>query len=699
MKASHQYLCILLCLAVSFAAAEAATFYVDPVNGSMAGDGSVGNPWSTLAEVISGGKIESMKPVTYPYLYGAPLVAFNVGAPVQPGDTLELLSGDHGDVYALGYFHSDWVTIKAADGHTPVVRRFQFRGGRKWRIDGVTVSQEPYGTPGTITAVNFENHGWHGPCYDCIIENSHIYGVDDTSAFAAADWLSQTPGGGVSSGGPRNIIRNNTIRNVQLAVSVNGDDSVIEYNTLTGIAHDGFRSGGDRIIWQYNNLSDFVDVDGNHDDMIQMYRGGGVPHVGVEIRGNYFDGRMIAGRPLSTSPQGVGCFDGPYVDCIVENNIVFTAHWHGITLNDADGCKIINNTVLDPSRGYPAWITLPDEDTFSHDCIVRNNMSYSIPNPDAVDNIVVDHNIELTDAQSDLIFVDWRNGDVHLLPAGLAVDAGAGTDAPNVDIDGVMRPQGSGWDIGAYESVPANQAPVADAGADQTVTDDDGEGTASATLDGSGSTDSDGTIASYEWDEDAAQIATGVSPTVTLAVGVHTIDLTVTDDDSETDSDSVVVTAVSRTLVSSTDAYTWPTSTLPTQTGVFTVEFDAVPSAAGMDGVTGLSSGPGDWWTDLACIVRFSTADVIDVRNGGAYAADTNLAYSADTTYHVRMVVDIPNATYSVYITPQGQSETALATDYAFRTEQASITSIDHWTLNAAFSTGPHTVSNLTITE
>ncbi len=85
-------------------------------------------------------------------------------------------------------------------------------------------------------------------------------------------------------------------------------------------------------------------------------------------------------------------------------------------------------------------------------------------------------------------------------------------------------------------------APVANAGPDQNPVDDDGNGTESVTLDGSGSSDSDGTIVSYSWQEGGVEIATGVSPTVDLGVGVHTISLIVTDNDGLTDTDVVVIT-------------------------------------------------------------------------------------------------------------------------------------------------------------
>ncbi|MBN2376896.1 MAG: hypothetical protein JXD22_10870, partial [Sedimentisphaerales bacterium] len=91
-------------------------------------------------------------------------------------------------------------------------------------------------------------------------------------------------------------------------------------------------------------------------------------------------------------------------------------------------------------------------------------------------------------------------------------------------------------------NTPANQAPIANAGRDQTVTDSDSNGSEQVTLDGSGSSDSDGPIQSHIWSESGAQIATGANPNVTLATGIHTITLTVTDDDGASDTDTVIIT-------------------------------------------------------------------------------------------------------------------------------------------------------------
>ena len=87
----------------------------------------------------------------------------------------------------------------------------------------------------------------------------------------------------------------------------------------------------------------------------------------------------------------------------------------------------------------------------------------------------------------------------------------------------------------------ASTAPVADAGADQTVDLAEGATTADVVLDGSGSTD-DGTIVAYQWSENSSQIATGPTPTVAFTAGVHTVTLTVTDDTAQTDTDTVQIT-------------------------------------------------------------------------------------------------------------------------------------------------------------
>ena len=121
---------------------------------------------------------------------------------------------------------------------------------------------------------------------------------------------------------------------------------------------------------------------------------------------------------------------------------------------------------------------------------------------------------------------------------------------------------------------------------------------------------------------------------------------------------------------------TWINSPFASQSGNFSVTFNATPNANDADIVIGLSQAPASAYTNLAAVVRFNNTGSIDVRNGGAYSSAVTVAYSAGTTYSFRMVVSIPSHTYSVYVTPPGMSAILLASNYAFRTEQASVGSL-----------------------
>ncbi|MDA9260883.1 hypothetical protein N9P58_03340, partial [Puniceicoccaceae bacterium] len=145
-------------------------------------------------------------------------------------------------------------------------------------------------------------------------------------------------------------------------------------------------------------------------------------------------------------------------------------------------------------------------------------------------------------------------------------------------------------------------------------------------------------------------------------------------------------------LLSSTQ---WQNLSIELQAGQFSAEYDVVPNVSNMNGTTGLSLGNAATWDDLAVIVGFSEAGQLNARNGDIYTADTVVPYSAGTSYHFRIVGDIPAHTYSVYVTEGAGTEIQLANNYAFRSSQATVSSLDNLAVTAV--TGSHTVSNFTI--
>ena len=86
-----------------------------------------------------------------------------------------------------------------------------------------------------------------------------------------------------------------------------------------------------------------------------------------------------------------------------------------------------------------------------------------------------------------------------------------------------------------------NQSPVADAGVDRSVVSGNGL-PVTVSLNGSGSSDQDGSVVTWSWVSDTGISASGVSPNVSVPVGVHVFTLTVTDDGGATATDTVTVT-------------------------------------------------------------------------------------------------------------------------------------------------------------
>jgi hypothetical protein len=90
-----------------------------------------------------------------------------------------------------------------------------------------------------------------------------------------------------------------------------------------------------------------------------------------------------------------------------------------------------------------------------------------------------------------------------------------------------------------------NKPPVADAGGDYQVTDNDGDGVEAVVLDGSGSFDPDGTLQAYVWQEDGVVLGSSASLEHAFSLGAHTVSLTVTDDMGAAAGDTTIVSFLS----------------------------------------------------------------------------------------------------------------------------------------------------------
>ena len=451
----NRYRITIVMLLMIAASLDAADFYVDPQGGASTNDGSASRPWKRLQQVLADGFVESRGWDALPYTDSRTLVPKNPGAPVKAGDTIWLLSGKYGDLTIRDMYNTKAITIAALDGHVPQFRSIHLQSAAQWAFKGLHVSAE-YGAgdpPQTLLAI--QSHGFRGPVHDVRVENCVLSSAADTSSWSAPDW-NQRACNGIRADGTRITLRGNHLKNVNFGVSVAASHSLIESNTVENFSGDGLRGLGDHCVFQYNVVKNCYDVNDNHDDGFQSWsRGpngesGGGEVVGMVLRGNTIINYTDPNQPHRGPLQGIGCFDGLFVDWVIENNVIIVDHWHGITLLGARHSRIVNNTVLDCNhvRPGPPWVQIGNHKngTASSDCIVRNNLTTAVK---FVEGITVDHNLLIEDAAS--IFNHMHGHDLSLRKGSPAVNVGTPDMAPHRDIMGTLRPQGDAFDVGAYE--------------------------------------------------------------------------------------------------------------------------------------------------------------------------------------------------------------------------------------------------------
>ena len=133
-------------------------------------------------------------------------------------------------------------------------------------------------------------------------------------------------------------------------------------------------------------------------------------------------------------------------------------------------------------------------------------------------------------------------------------------------------------------------------------------------------------------------------------------------------------------------------------TGKVVIEFDATPLMEGLDMVIGYvdSSTEPTGWGELSILVRFGDGFVnyIDARNGAEYGFENQIDVVADKLYHVKIITDPSEATYSAWV-----DGILVADNYAYRLLSAPIDDIGRLVLIAGVEeqAGQFKVTNHTV--
>jgi subtilisin family serine protease len=304
------------------------------------------------------------------------------------------------------------------------------------------------------------------------------------------------------------------------AVSFTRDFSVGMHNVTLTVTDDGGASSSDDVIVTVNANQPPV-ADAGADQTVSDADGDGVEAVTLDGSG-------------SSDPDGtIDSYEWKEGADVLSNAKSFTrdfsvgTHTVTLTVTDGGGASSSDNVIVTVNANQPpvadagADQTVSDADGNGVEAVTLDGSGSSDPDG-SIDSYV------------------WKEGETSLgSGASFTRDFSVGMHTVTLT---VTDDDGANSSDDVIVTVNANQAPVADAGANQTVSDADGNGVEAVTLDGSGSSDPDGSIDSYEWKEGATLLSSAVSFTRDFSVGMHTVTLTVTDDGGANSSDDVIVT-------------------------------------------------------------------------------------------------------------------------------------------------------------
>jgi parallel beta-helix repeat protein len=392
-----------------------------PPTGNDGQPGTLAQPWATLqhaADVVTAGDVVRVRTGSYTGGYFT-----TSGTPTQP-IVLEAYPGEMPQIVADNPRTPDGINLEGAS-HM-VVQGFTINGRTRAGIRAVLCDHV------TLRNNRMDQNGrWGiltGFCNDLLIEgNTASRSADEHGIY-------------VSNSGDRPVIRGNTCwGNHANGIHMNGD---IE------------SGGGDGII------SEAV-VEAN-----VIYDNGEAGGSGINMDG--------------------------VRNSLIRNNLIYASHASGISIYRIDGGgassgnRVLNNTVLVASNGRWA-LNIQDGSTGT---LVRNNIflnahasrgsidigASSLPGLDSDYNVVMNrfttnggdsvltlaqwrqqtgqdsHSLVATPAQ---LFANVAANDYRLSATSPALDAGqARADVPT-DLAGTPRPQGAGYDIGAYERTGA----------------------------------------------------------------------------------------------------------------------------------------------------------------------------------------------------------------------------------------------------
>jgi hypothetical protein len=439
-KTLYYSVIVLLCCASPTHAAQVYTgcavppstfrhvWYFDPVHGKTelaGGNGSQTAPWNNLQALV-----QAETGYSFPLLTTAPYRQVPVpgqpavnktgpqAGPVAPGDEILLRSGNYGDVFITAspaISNSNFVTVAAAPGQTPVLTSLFIGETNKWVFNGIKVQSLQHAARSGNALVQIKDAGATlPPTSDIVLENLTISSQDNAGGWSQAQWRADARNGfsALSTAPGTNTecvsLTGSHVSNVRFGASLFASKLVFSNNQIDHFGDDGIDYAASNLAITKNNIHDNLDIgDGSHEDAMQGQVGILAPGATV----NHFQNVLIDSNMVirQTDPklafptylQGIDAFDSDWTNVTVTNNVVITSACSGIAFSSIHKSLIANNTVVTDglvatAGGCPPAVSVGDkthEGSSSSNTVVRNNLASEITVYNLDTGVEADHNV------------------------------------------------------------------------------------------------------------------------------------------------------------------------------------------------------------------------------------------------------------------------------------------------------------------
>jgi len=253
------------------------------------------------------------------------------------GDTIKLQPGDYDVVSLRDYNFDSPVTITSADPDNPAhLENLYIRNSSNITVEKLAIHSEdgPLSSWGEHLAYVGESSN--------IVLNDNKFGNDSPTAKADGFiGLSVSNSTGVD-------VTGNEFSNLGNGAAFSySQDLNISDNYVHDIRSDGFHfTSVQRVDVTGNTIKDFYPAAGDSADYIQFVGLNGVPaNTDIVIRDNSLlqgDGEAVKAIFMNTNSAD------PFENVLIENNVIYQSGYHGISVYNAEGLEITQNTIISP---------------------------------------------------------------------------------------------------------------------------------------------------------------------------------------------------------------------------------------------------------------------------------------------------------------------------------------------------------------